>query len=57
MLKVLNVVNGTVVVFILVQRKTKMDTEESIREQEATILQLGSLYSKHGKAEGNYILV
>ena len=31
-----------------------MDNEESIKEQEAAILKLGSLYSRDGKAAGNY---
>jgi len=34
----------------IVQRRTKMDNEESIKEQEAAILKLGSLYSRDGKA-------
>eukprot|EP00795_Rhopilema_esculentum_P014237 gene14237-5262_t len=36
---------------IIVQRNAEVDNEESLKEQEAAILKLGSLYSKHGKAD------
>ena len=39
---------------MVVQNCAKTVDEESLREQEAAILKLGSLYSKHGKAEGKF---
>ena len=39
------------------QKCGKTNNEDSLREQEAAILKLGSLYSKHGKAEGIHLLL
>eukprot|EP00112_Aurelia_sp_Birch-Aquarium-sp1_P006445 Seg1712.5 transcript_id=Seg1712.5/GoldUCD/mRNA.D3Y31 product="26S proteasome non-ATPase regulatory subunit 11" protein_id=Seg1712.5/GoldUCD/D3Y31 len=36
---------------IIVQKNAQTNDEESMKEQEAAILKLGSLYSRHGKAD------